>query len=67
MTDPDTIYRIAVLQMKEANYQVPFVTVDEAFKNRPSFVEGRFTDEADLTRYTTPTEAENGSGSIDDA
>jgi hypothetical protein len=67
VTDPDTVYRIAVLQMKEANYQVPFVTVDEAFKNRPSFMEGRFTDEADLTRYTTPIEVENGSGSIDDA
>jgi hypothetical protein len=67
VTDPDTVYRIAVLQMKEANYQVPFVTVDEAFRNRPSFVEGRFTDEADLTRYTTPTEAENGSGPFDDA
>jgi hypothetical protein len=67
VTDPDTIYRIALLQMKEANYELPFVPVDEDFVNRPSYREGRFTDEADLTRYSTPKEDENGSGSPEDA
>ena len=67
VTDPNTVYRIAVLQMKEANYEVPSVPVDEDFRDRPSFLEGRFTDEADLTRYTTPEEAENGSRTFEDA
>jgi hypothetical protein len=67
VADPDTVCRIAVLQMKEANYEVPFVPVDEKFRNRPSFLEGRFTDEVDLTRYTTPGEDENGSGPFEDA
>ncbi len=67
VTDPDTIYRIAVLQMKEATYEVPSAPIDEDFKNRPSFLEGRFTDEADLTHYTTQQEDENGSGSSEDA
>jgi len=67
VTDPDTVYRIAVLQMKEATYEVPSVPIDEDFKDRPSFLEGRFTDEADLTRYTTRQEDENGPGSTEDA
>ncbi|MDP3013517.1 MAG: hypothetical protein Q8M92_04695 [Candidatus Subteraquimicrobiales bacterium] len=67
ITDPDTIYRIAVLQMKEANYHVPLVHIDGEFVKRPSFLEGRFTDNADLTRYTTTGEDENGSGTDEDA
>jgi hypothetical protein len=67
VTDPDTIYRIAVLQMKEANYEVPCVPVNEDFMHRPAYLEGRFTDEVDLTRYSTPGEDENGSGSSEDA
>jgi transposase len=70
VTDPDTIYRIALLQMKEANYALPLVPVDEDFVNRPSYLEGRFTDHADLTCYTTPgedEEDENGSGPFEDA
>jgi hypothetical protein len=67
IVDPTTIYRIAVLQMKEANYKVPFVHIDEDFINRPSFVEGRFTDEVDLTGYTAIDEDENGSGTDHDA
>ena len=65
--DPDTIYRIAVLQMKEANYELPCVAVDEDFVNRPSYLEGRFTDSVDLTRYNSPGEDENGSGASEDA
>jgi hypothetical protein len=65
VTDPDTVCRIAVLQMKEANYELPFVPIDEDFRNRPSFLEGRFTDEADLRRYSTPGEDEYGSGSFE--
>ena len=67
VTDSDTVYRIAFLQMKEATYELPSVPIDEDFKNRPSFLEGRFTDEADLTRYTTSQQDENGSRSSEDA
>ena len=67
VTNPDTIYRIAVLQIKEANYQLPFVPVDEEFVNRPSYLQGRFTDDADLTRYNSLEEDENGSGTFEDA
>lgn len=67
VTDPDTVYRIAVLQMKEAAYEVPSVPIDEDFKNRPSFLEGRFTDKADLTLYTIVQQDENGSKSSEDA
>lgn len=67
VTNPDTIYRIAVLQMKEANYELPFVPVDQDFVNRTSYLEGRFTDDVDLTRYSSPKEDENGSGPFEDA
>jgi len=67
ITDPDTLYRIAVLQMKEANYHLPFVHINGEFVNRPSFLEGRFTENADLKRYTTTEEDENGSGTDEDA
>ncbi len=67
ITDPDTIDRIAALQMKEASYHIPSVHIDEEFVNRPSFLEGRFTDNADLTRYTITDEDENGSGNDEDA
>ena len=67
VTDPDTIYRIAVLQIKEANYELPLVPIDEDFVNRPSYLQGRFTDDADLTRYSSPQEDENGSATFEDA
>jgi transposase len=67
ITDPDTIYRIAVLQMKEANYHAPRAYIDEEFINRPAFLEGRFTDDVDLSIYTHIGEDENGSGTDEDA
>ena len=67
ITDPDTLDRIAVLQMKEANYHLPFVPIDAEFVNRPSFLEGRFTQNADLTRYSTTEEDDHGSGTDEDA
>jgi hypothetical protein len=53
--------------MKEANYELPLVPIDEDFVNRPSYLQGRFTDDADLTRYSSPQEDENGSGTFEDA
>ncbi len=67
VTDPDTLYRIAVLMLKEANYHSPLVPIDEEFTSRPSFLEGRFTDDVDLTIYTDIGEDEDGSGTDQDA
>lgn len=47
----DTIERIAALQMKEYHYQMPSAFIDEDFLNRPAFIEGRYTDEVDLSVY----------------
>lgn len=47
----DTVERIAVLQMKEYQYQMPDVFINEDLQNRPSFIEGRYTDEVDLSVY----------------
>jgi transposase len=67
ITDPDTLYRIALLQMKEANYHLPFVHINGEFVHRPSFLEGRFTEKADLKRYTTTEEDDHGSGTDEEA
>jgi transposase len=67
VTDPDTLYRIAVLMLKEANYQSPLVPIDEEFTSRPAFLEGRFSDDVDLTLYTDIGEDEDGSGTDQDA
>jgi len=58
--DIETIERIAVLQMNEAGYGMPSLEVDEQFKNRQSFIEGRFSDDVDLSVYKTFDEEENG-------
>jgi hypothetical protein len=67
VTDPDTLYRIAVLMLKETNYQSPWVPIDVEFTSRPSFLEGRFTDDVDLSVYTDIGEDEDGSGTDQDA
>jgi hypothetical protein len=59
--DLETVERIAALQIREADYRIPNVDIDESFRNRPSFIEGRFTDEADLSVYKHVNE-ENDNG-----
>jgi len=49
--DVETVERIAALQIRESDYSLPQVDIDEGYKNRPSYIEGRFTDEADLSVY----------------
>jgi hypothetical protein len=51
ITDIDTIERIAILLMKEECVSMPSAHIDEEFINRPSFIEGRFTDDVDLSFY----------------
>jgi hypothetical protein len=59
--DVETVERIAALQIREAEYRIPQVDIDEGFRNRRSFIDGRFTDEADLSVYKHVNE-ENDNG-----
>lgn len=56
--DIDTVERIAVLQMKEYQYQMPDAFIDDDLRNRPSYIEGCHTDEADLSVYQIKEEDE---------
>ena len=58
--DLNTVERIAVLLMKEANFQMPQILIDEEFRNRPNFIEGRFTDDVDFSVYDDSEEDDNG-------
>ncbi len=51
ITDMETIERIAILLMREGNYEMPFVQINQDFQQRESYLEGRFTDEVDLSIY----------------
>ena len=60
ITDIQTLERIAILQLKEGNYEVPFVETNEEFHNRESYLEGCFTDEVDLSQYDNMMEDNDG-------
>ena len=60
ITDMQTVERIAILQLQEGNYKMPLVEIDKDFQNRESFIEGRFTDEADLSSYDNMLENDDG-------
>ncbi|MGB9498795.1 MAG: helix-turn-helix domain-containing protein [Dissulfuribacterales bacterium] len=47
----DTIENIIRLLLRQANYVMPLPQIDEEFTNRPAYLEGRFTDEVDLSIY----------------
>jgi len=51
ITDIKTIERIAVLQMSEGYYKTPTFEVDEEFKNREAYQEGKLTSDPDLSKY----------------
>lgn len=67
ISDPVTIERIALLQIKQAQYPMPSVAIDQEFTSRPSFLEGRFTDEVDWSVYSKIGEEEDGSGTDKEA
>lgn len=60
IADIHTIESIAVLIMKEACYSMPQAHIDEDLTKRPSFVEGRFTDDADFSVYRCFEDDDNG-------
>jgi transposase len=51
ITDIKTIERIAMLLMKEGNYDVPSVEIDQKFRDRESYLDGRFAGDVDLSVY----------------
>jgi transposase len=50
--DMETVERIAVLQTRQAGCQMPRADIDERLVSRPSFIEGRFTEDVDLSVYS---------------
>jgi len=60
ITDIKTIERIALLQMREGNYKVPPVEIDQNLDSRQSYLDGLFSDEADLSIYDDLVEDEDG-------
>lgn len=59
ITDPKAVERIAVLHIREGDYQILHVDIDEEFKNREAYLEGRLSDEADLSVYEKMLEDDN--------
>jgi hypothetical protein len=51
ITDTETIERIAMLLIKEGNYDVPSVQIDPEFRDRESYLAGRFSADVDLSVY----------------
>jgi hypothetical protein len=49
----ETIENIIGLLLRQSNYEMPLPEIDEAFTNRPAYLEGRFADEVDLSIYKT--------------
>ncbi len=47
----ETIENIIRLLLRQSNYEMPLPQIDEEFTNRPAYLEGRFTDEVDLSIY----------------
>lgn len=60
ITDIQTLERIAILQLREGNYELPLVELNEEFRNRGSYLEGRLSDEVDLSGYDEMMEDEDG-------
>jgi hypothetical protein len=51
IVDMETIERMAILQMKSGDYRLPQVDIDEEFKNRKEYQEGRISEKVDLSKY----------------
>ncbi len=58
ITDMETIERIAILLMRDGNYEMPSVQINQDFQQRESYLEGRFSDDVDLSIYDNMMEDE---------
>ena len=59
ITDIATIENIVVLRLRDGDFSVPSPEIDPDFQNRDAYIEGCFSDEADLSIYEE-MEDENG-------
>ncbi|MCP4912166.1 MAG: hypothetical protein GY909_03520 [Oligoflexia bacterium] len=46
-----TVQRIAFLQLKDSDYEMPFIEIDKEFQNSQAYIEGHLGDEVDLSIY----------------
>lgn len=51
ISDGETLERIAVLLMHEGQYELPSVSVDDELHQREAYLEGRFSEDVDLSLY----------------
>ena len=58
--DMATIERIIVLQLQDGGYHLPTAEIDHSFSNRETYLEGCFSDAADLTVYDKLLEDNDG-------
>jgi len=49
--DMRTIERIAILQITDGDIEIPQVEIDEQFRKREAYIEGRLSDDVDLSIY----------------
>jgi transposase len=62
ITDTKTVERIALLQIRDCDYEIPYIEIDEEFQQRQAYLEGRLTDEADLSVYEKMLEKDDNDG-----
>jgi transposase len=62
ITDIKTVERIALLQIKDSDYEIPYIEINDQFQNREAYVEGCLTDEADLSIYEELLEKDENDG-----
>jgi transposase len=60
ITRIETIERIAVIYMRQGIEKLPFVEVDEAFRERDAYQQGFLTDQPDLSIYDDILEDDDG-------
>lgn len=59
ITDINSVERIAILQMNDGSYEMPLVEINEEFQKRETYLEGRFSDDVDLSIYDKLLEEED--------
>jgi hypothetical protein len=60
ITEMDTVERIARLYLSQGRYETPSVDIDEEFQSRPSYQEGRLSDDVDLSIYDKMLDEDDG-------
>ena len=56
----ESIEQICILLLRSNGYQLPLPLLDETFKNRPNFIDGEFSEDADLNQYDLLLDKKDG-------